>query len=245
MEKKKKKLPIYKMVIDPDKEGSGVDYIALVDEPAIQVDWFAFREEQMNITPEPGEDKETYISRCISTEINNGHAQDQAAAICYNTWENKNNYRSMKFAIDEERKIIVSPAMIPNMEIYRRNEKMGEFNVIFEPDQIDVIQEKFMKELYLNNINEMHDPNKIIDGVFMKNSWVSDKSMGILAPEMFKHLPDRTWYISYKFTPEAWAKYVKTGEFKGVSVEGMFDLVPIDQTFEAQFLDILNKIIQD
>lgn len=239
----KKKLPIYKMVIDPDKEESGVDYIALVDEPAIQVNWFAFRDE-MKVQPSEGESKDDFMKRCIPVEIESGREQDQAVAICSSIYD-ENKYSRMGFAMDEERKIIVSPAMIPNMEIYRRNEKMGEFKVIFEPEQIDVIQEKFMKQLYINNVNEMHDSKKIIEGVFMKNSWVSDISMGIHAPEMFKHLPDRTWYISYKFTDEAWAKYVKTGEFKGVSVEGMFDLVPLEQTFEAQFFDILNEIIQD
>lgn len=193
----KKDLPIYKMVIDPDKEESGVDYIALVDEPAIQVNWFAFEHQ-------------------------------------------------VQFKVDKERKIIVTPAMIPNMPIYRRNEKMGEFRVIFEPDQIDIIQEKFMEQLYINNVNEMHDSKKILKGIVMKNSWVSDKSMGIPAPEMFSDLPDRTWYISYKFKDDdMWQKFVKDGEFKGVSVEGMFDLVPMEQTFEAQFLDIVNKIIQD
>ena len=36
-------LPIYKLVID-DSEELGVDYIALVDSPAIEKTWFAFKE---------------------------------------------------------------------------------------------------------------------------------------------------------------------------------------------------------
>ena len=48
-----KELPIYRMVIDPDKEDSGVDYIALVDSPAIQVNWFAFdHKEQFAVNQE-------------------------------------------------------------------------------------------------------------------------------------------------------------------------------------------------
>ena len=43
MEKKTKnpKLPIYKMVINPTDD-SGVDYVALVDQPAIERNWVAF-----------------------------------------------------------------------------------------------------------------------------------------------------------------------------------------------------------
>jgi hypothetical protein len=191
-----KDLPIYRMVIDPDKEDSGVDYIALVDSPAIGVTWFQFNHKE-------------------------------------------------QFAINEERKIIVSPAMIPELKIYRRNEKMGEFYVIFDKEQINIMQEKFMSKNYINNVNEMHDGSKKLDGIIMKNSWVSDASMGIKGPEMFSDLPDGTWYISYKFQDDdMWNEFVKSGNFKGVSVEGMFDLVPYKETFEDQFLKILNQITQ-
>jgi hypothetical protein len=189
-----KSLPIYKMVIDPDKEDSGVDFIALVDAPAIQVNWFAF-----------------------------------------------DNH--VRFKADVERKIIVSPAMIPDLPIYRRTEKMGEFYVVFDKEQINLMQEKFMEKSFLHNINEMHDGTKVLDGIIMKNSWVSDEQMGIKAPEMFSDLPDGTWFISYKFKDDAmWQRFVKDGEFKGVSVEGMFDLVPYEQTFESQFEEFLNQI---
>ena len=167
----KKDLPIYRMVIDPDKEEMGIDFIALVDSPAIQVNWMAFEHKE-------------------------------------------------RFAINQERKIIVSPAMIPDLPIYRRNEKLGEFYVIFDKEQINLMQEKFMQNNFINNVNEMHDGNKVIEGVFMKNSFVSDASLGIKAPEAFSDLPDGTWFISYKFKDDAtWETFVKSGEFKGVSVE--------------------------
>jgi len=191
-----KDLPIYRMVIDPNKEDSGIDFIALVDQPAIQVNWFAFEHKE-------------------------------------------------RFAINKERKIIVSPAMIPDLPIYRRNEKMGEFYVIFDKEQINVMQEKFMAKSFINNVNEMHDGNKVLEGIIMKNSFVSDSQLGIHAPEMFKDLPEGTWFISYKFQDDAmWEEFVKSGNFKGVSVEGMFDLVPYEETFEEQFASILNQITQ-
>lgn len=40
-----RELPIYKMVIS-EEEGSGVNYVALVDEPAIQTNWFAFKDQK-------------------------------------------------------------------------------------------------------------------------------------------------------------------------------------------------------
>lgn len=39
------KLPIYKLTIDPDsQDDSGVEYVALVDTPAIERNWIAFKE---------------------------------------------------------------------------------------------------------------------------------------------------------------------------------------------------------
>lgn len=43
----------------------------------------------MPIEPKSGEDKATFISRCISTERKAGKPADQAAAICYSKWKNK------------------------------------------------------------------------------------------------------------------------------------------------------------
>ena len=47
--------------------------------------------------PSPGkdEDKETFISRCISAEVDAGREQDQASAICYDKWrDDKGEERS-------------------------------------------------------------------------------------------------------------------------------------------------------
>lgn len=41
----------------------------------------------MPIKPRSGEDKDTFVSRCIQTEIKSGIESDQAAAICYSVWE--------------------------------------------------------------------------------------------------------------------------------------------------------------
>lgn len=241
-----KNLPIYKMVLNPENKDAGVDFIALVDEPAIQVNWFAFNKHEekidMVVNPEQGESKDHFLNRCIPIEINNGHEKDQAIAMCVNMYD-KSRYG---FKADVERKIIVSPAMIPNLPIYRKNEKMGEFYVIFDKEQINLMQEKFMENNYINNVNEMHQGNKILDGIIMKNSWVSDASMGIKGPDMFNDLPDGTWFVSYKFKDEAmWQKFVKEGEFKGISVEGIFDLVPYEEDkFDEEFEDLVNNITQ-
>ena len=41
----------------------------------------------MPINVNKGQSEQEFVSRCIADEINNGREQDQAAAICYATYE--------------------------------------------------------------------------------------------------------------------------------------------------------------
>lgn len=186
------KLPIYRMTINPDDEETGVDYVALVDQPAIEVDWFAF-------------DKE------------------------------------MKFKADVDRRIITGALMIADLPIYRRDEKMGEYMVVFDKTTIEQIAQKFAKRKKNSNVNEMHATP--LDGVYMYESFITDVERGIVAPKGFKKVPDGSWFGSYKVdNDDVWNNFIKTGDFKGFSVEGFFDLQPIKMQKISYLQDINNHI---
>lgn len=68
-------------------EDLGVEVLSLVESPAIEVNWMAFANEEF-IDKIPGESKDDYVSRCIPVLIGEGYDQDQAAAICYNSYSN-------------------------------------------------------------------------------------------------------------------------------------------------------------
>lgn len=42
-------------------------------------------------TPRSSENEQEFISRCIPEMINEGKEQEQATAICYSIWKEKNN----------------------------------------------------------------------------------------------------------------------------------------------------------
>jgi len=191
-----RKLPIFKLVIDDTVEGSGVNFVALVDAPAIKTNWFAFE-------------------------------------------------NHLKFAVQAERQLVTMPLMIADLPIYRRDAEHGEYYVQFDAQTIEKIQQKFMMNGYLSNVNENHDADKKVEGVYLVNSFVSDEQMGIKAPEMFADLPNGTWFGTYKFTDKAyWDKTVKSGEFQGVSVEGVFDLVDEKAQLEKQILKTVKEILK-
>ena len=80
------KLPVYELKISENlNDDSEVSYVALVDAPAIQKDFLAFKEEFIN--PSKGEDKDEFLPRCISYVVNEGKESEQAVAICNSIWE--------------------------------------------------------------------------------------------------------------------------------------------------------------
>ena len=85
MEKNK---PVIDLGILPETEASGVKEIALVEEPAIELDFLYFNKEKF-VEPAGGESKDEFISRCIGVVVGEGEDQDRAAAICYSYWDEK------------------------------------------------------------------------------------------------------------------------------------------------------------
>lgn len=148
----------------------------------------------------------------------------------------KENKFSFSVVNDDER-IVVGPAMIPDLPIYRADET-GEYYVFFDKKTIETIALKFYAKGFQQNANEMHA--KAVDGITFFQSWIADESKGIPKMKQFEDLPDGTWFLGAKIeNDETWAK-VKDGTFKGFSVEGMFDMTEIKMRKSAD--DIIAKL---
>lgn len=80
---------IVELLIDWDNEefdDLGVEIMSLVDQAAIGYSWLAFAAMQF-VDVKPGESEDDYIGRCIPALINEGYDSEQAAAICYTSYE--------------------------------------------------------------------------------------------------------------------------------------------------------------
>lgn len=157
-------------------------------------------------------------------------------------WQAFNSFKS--FASDKEKRIISGPLMVAELPIYRRDEQ-GEYYGLFTAEDIYNIRNKFFKKNYTQEVNAMHDSNQMIEGVYMIESFIIDSDRGIHSPSGFK-LPNGSWFGSYKVdNDEVWNDFVKTGEFKGFSVEGVFGMQKIDrkpQSIIEQVIEIVKQI---
>lgn len=156
------------------------------------------------------------------------------------TGVNYQAFAPQKFEVlNEEKRIVVGAAMIPDLPIYRRDER-GEYYAIFKKDTINQLVQKYFKEQKTTEFNEMHDPLLKLDAVYLYQSFITDKELGIQPPKGFENVADGTWFIAAKVdNDEAWAKVKKEGLLKGFSVEGFFDIQP----YKFNKMNKLEKVI--
>lgn len=156
---------------------------------------------------------------------------------------NKIEARHHFAVVNKEERVIIGPAMIPDMPIYR-NDSAGEYYVFFDKKTIETIALKFYAKGFQQNANLMHEVP--VDGVTFFMSWIADESKGIPKMKQFENLPDGTWFLGAKVNnDETWAK-VKDGTFKGFSVEGMFDMTEVKMRMnEEQIIEKLKELLKD
>lgn len=232
-------LPVYMLDIQEDGD-TEVNYVALVDRPAIKLGWQKFNEGFV-IEPNDGETQDEFVSRCIAYEVENGIEQSQAAAICYSKWQKK---AEMKFATNEDKQIVTGPLMIADMPIYRKDEE-GEYYTVFTANVIEKIAQKYFRKGYQSNVNLMHDGEMIVEGATMFESWIVNRELGKMPMKGYEDVADGSWFGSFKIdNPKVW-QFVKDGTLQGFSVEGLFSYKRqemSDQEILSQIKNLLSKI---
>ena len=150
--------------------------------------------------------------------------------------------------VNDEKHIVSGPLMIADELIYRNNERFGEHYVKFSADTIQKIAIKFSKRKFQNHVNLMHDPNQVVDGVTMFESFIVDKNRGIKPMKGFEDVADGSWFGSfYVENPDVW-KSIKEGTYKGFSVEGMFDYnepISAEENALIQIEKLLSELIDN
>lgn len=132
-----------------------------------------------------------------------------------------------KFVLNEDKRIISGPAMIADLPIYRKDENLGEYYVVFNQQAIQTVVEKFSSKGYLKNFNLFHDENAKVTDVTIFNSFIVNDELGIKAPKNFEDLANGSWFITAKVNNDAVWEKVKAGEIKGFSIEGIFNYLPV------------------
>jgi hypothetical protein len=200
----------------------------------------------------------SYLSRHkIDLESSKGYG-DGCGKLMYDSWgglsalswsESKINsidrekMSKQMFQADDDKRIVVGPAMVPDLKIFRKDKKGNPYYVTFKADTIKMIMEKYMRNKYTDNNDTEHD-GKAADDVYVIESWIKEDKEDKSNKYGFEDLPVGTWFVSMKVrNDEVWQK-IKNKELNGFSVSGYFE--EIEQFYrEQEFLREVAKIIKD
>jgi len=157
----------------------------------------------------------------------------------------KNNLTFAK--IDEEKRMLVSPALIPNKQIFRYDPNTdSEYYVYFSPDTVRKASELYLK--HNNHHKATYEHQDRVSGVLTTESWIKEGDMD--KSKLYGYdLPNGTWFVKMKITNEDLWQKIKAGELKGLSIEGYFtdkmekmsEKAPTDE----EILKALNEIIRE
>lgn len=171
-------------------------------------------------------EQETKIIELVIDESNEDIAIDAISLVTEPAIEvdfiylNKEKSNITLAKVDDEKRMLVSPALIPNKQIYRFSpEENQEYYVYFSKETVKQASEMYLKH-NINNATIQHEDKTT--GVYTTESWiVQDTSMDKSKLYGFA-VPEGTWMVSMKIENEdVWSR-IKEGELKGLSIEGYF-----------------------
>jgi hypothetical protein len=122
--------------------------------------------------------------------------------------------------VDTEKRILMGAALVPNKQIYRRNDKNEEYHIYFSKDTVRKASELFLMRANQNNATYEHD--KKLSGMSVVESWIIEDEKKDKSAKYGFSLPVGTWMISMKVNNDEVWKDVKEGKVKGFSIEGYF-----------------------
>ena len=153
-------------------------------------------------------------------------------------------WQNMQFSLDDDKRIITGPLMIPNKMIVRKDKNGEPYYVYFSKDTIKKMAEKFLAMNKHNNTDTDHN-YKITNSNTLVESWISQSKMHDKSYALGYVLPEGTWYVSYKVNDDATWDRIKNNELKGFSLAGPFIEKLTEDQKSDRTLESIKQILQD
>jgi hypothetical protein len=157
----------------------------------------------------------------------------------------KNNLTFAK--VDEEKRMLISPALIPNKQIFRYDPNTdSEYYVYFSPETVRKASELYLKHNNHHKATYQHQDR--VSGVLTVESWIKEGDQD--KSKMYGYdLPNGTWFVKMKINNDDLWKEIKSGNLRGLSIEGYFtnkfEQMNSKKPTDQQILTALNEIIKE
>ena len=152
-------------------------------------------------------------------------------------WFDKEKIQFQK--IDNEKRLVVGPVLIPNKKILRIDGEGKPYEVFFKPETIEKLAQGYLKKGYQAKTTVEHEDK--VSGVTLVESWIKTSKLD-KSNSYGLNLPIGSWVGMFKVdNDDIWKDYVKNGEVKGFSIEGIFSHDLVKQSKQNILDNILNE----
>ena len=138
-------------------------------------------------------------------------------------------------SVDNEQRLVMGAILIPNKKILRIDGEGKTYHVFFKPETIKRLSEMYLKNKYTDKATLEH--NEKINGVTLVESWIKESASKDKSALYNLNAPVGSWIGTFKIDNDTiWNDYVKTGDVKGFSIEGLFghSLVSANEMFNFE-----------
>lgn len=147
--------------------------------------------------------------------------------------------------IDKEKRLFMSPVLIPNQKILRIDDNGNPFNIVFEAETIRLAQQNFQKNGFQNESTLEHDINLKLDGVSFVESWIKEDEVHDKSVMKGFKQPIGTWFTIFRVDDDEVMAKIQSGEIKGISIDGAFELDENSQLKTDMNLETILTAIKD
>jgi hypothetical protein len=138
-----------------------------------------------------------------------------------------------QFSAHKDKMELAGPLMVADKLIPRYDEEGNKYFVFFDAEGIKKLSYKLMKNKLIDSVNIEHDPDKPVSDLTLVESWLVTDPENDKSNSYGYKLTKGSWFGIYKVnSQEIWDKYIKSGEVKGFSIEGIFQDKTIIQSKE-------------
>jgi len=170
---------------------------------------------------------------CNKTEDKQVESFCDVSGECDNTSE----YTAFS-VVNGDEQMIVSPVMIPNKPILRKDSDGELFYVYFSADTIERMAHKFLITKRTDSFNLEHDSSMKLNGINLVESWVKQTEGDKSSKYGFSELPIGTWFVQLKVQDSKLWALIKSGVVKGLSLEGAFKQKAINAKKTENFVEV-------
>lgn len=145
---------------------------------------------------------------------------------------------AMRYEIqDEDRHLVRGVIMRADFPIYRYSKETGEYYIMYSPETIREMAEKYLVEGRQNDVNLQHESGSDVDGVHLVQFFIKDTAAGV-SPAGFEDIEDGSLFGEFHIENEDVWKGVKDGTYKGFSLEGIFGVEAVHEVISTEKMAI-------